>query len=47
MNDITRYKHKLKDTIVEDSEMAEMVKMECQIPDFSEVVDSDAEYIAM
>lgn len=47
MNNTTRYKHKLHDTILADSEAAKMAQMECQIPDFSEVADSDAEYIAM
>jgi hypothetical protein len=47
VNNITRYKHKLYDTILADTETAEMAKMECKIPDFSEVADSDAEYIAM
>jgi len=47
MNNTTRYKHKLRDTILADSEAAEMAKMECLIPDFSGVTDSDSEHIAM
>ena len=47
MNNTTRYKHKLDNSILEDLEAAEMAKLECQIPDFSEMVDSDAEHIAM
>lgn len=47
MNNTMRYKHKLHNTILEDSEAMKMAQMECQIPDFSEIADSDAEYIAM
>ena len=47
MNNTTRSKHKLRDTIFEDSEAVEMAKFECQIPDFSDMSDSDAENIAM
>ena len=39
--------YKLRKTIFEDSEAAEMAKMECQIPDFSDMSDSDAENVAM
>jgi hypothetical protein len=42
-----RNEHKSPKTILEDSEAAEMAKMECRIPDFSEMSDSDAENIAM
>jgi hypothetical protein len=47
MNNTTRYKHKLENTILADSEAEKMAQMECQIPDFSEMADSDAEHIAM
>jgi hypothetical protein len=47
MNSKSTNKHKSHSTILEDSEAAEMAKMECQIPDFSEMSDSDAENVAM
>lgn len=40
-------KHKVHNKIFEDLEAAEMAKTECQIPDFSEMSDSDAENVAM
>ena len=47
MNNTMRYKHKLDNTILTDSEAAKIAQMECQIPDFSEMTDSDAENVAM
>lgn len=47
MSNTMTNKHKSHKTIFEDSEVAEMAKIECQIPDFSEMSDSDTENIAM
>lgn len=46
MNNKSTNKHRSHATILEDSEVAEMAKMECQIPDFSDMSDSDAENVA-
>ena len=43
----TKNKHKSHKTIVTDLEAAKMAQAECQIPDFSEMSDSDAENVAM
>jgi hypothetical protein len=47
MGSVPTNKHKLHSTIFEDLEAKKMTEMECQIPDFREVSDSDAESIAM
>ena len=47
MNNKSTNKHKLYDNILGDSEAEEMAKAECQIPDFSEMSDSDSENVAM
>ena len=47
MNHTIGKKHKLYNINLEDSEDMKMAEMECKIPDFSEMVDSDAEHVAM
>lgn len=47
MNSESKSKHNLYNTILKDSEAEEMAKMECHIPDFTEMSDDDAENVAM
>lgn len=47
MNNKSTNEHKSHDTILGDSEAAKMAQMECWIPDFSDLSDSDAENVAM
>jgi hypothetical protein len=47
MNNTTRYKYRSNNFILTDSAAEKMAQMECQIPDFSEMADSNAEHIAM